>query len=834
MKKKTQISAENIESVLYKVNKPGRYIGGEINTISNRINECYISIALCYPDVYEIGMSNLAIKILYDIVNSQEGMVAERVFSPWLDMERELRKNKIPYYSLESKTILKNFDIIGFSIGYELLFTNILTILDLSDIPLKSKDRKDLDPLIIAGGPGVVNPEPVSEFIDAFVIGEGETILVELMNIVKDCKEKGVNRAGILKQLTEFECIYVPSLYNTEKDNSIKRFRHASLEMLSSPTKTPIPNIKPIQDRGVIEVSRGCSNGCRFCQAGYTNRPVRERRVSSIVNYVDKLIHESGYKDITLMSLSVADYSGFPALLNNLFECYQDAGISFSLPSIRIDSFDFDVAVRIAEVKKFGLTFAVEAGNDYMRRVINKKYTEEKLLDFIEKASKHGWNTIKLYFMIGLPVETGDMKEEEAITELLNGIAEKTSRRTQINAHIGIFIPKAHTAFQWVGMISTEQAFNKITYIKRHVKHRRIKVKYVEPNLSVLEGLLSLGDNSLSSVILDAYKNGARFDGWQECFNLELWLEACRKNNINIDRILYLDKPEDYVFPWDNIDVKIDRDYLYKEFEKAGRAEITDHCLEKCHDYCGSCDKNIKRDFDKSEPENIKLPDSDNVKTPDYLKRTAIGKIRVIYEKKKLAKFIGHLDFMYLIQKILIIIDAPVVYSKGFSPSPKLEFTPPLSNGFEADNDLFEFKVYEEIDTDEFIEKLNHYTIDGIKFKKAVFINDNKSLNKKIKSFEYVINFDSEKQKELFLKELINIMSKEYIIADNNKKKYNAINKYEELDNGNAVSIVIKNVETAQISILDILKYTLGINRDELSGLSITRNRIFLYGVRTK
>ncbi len=837
MRKRKQLQISDIEHILYKVSKPGRYIGGEINSVNKDINQCDVAIALCYPDVYEIGMSNLAIKILSDAVNSENGMIAERVFSPWTDMEIELRNSQIPYFSLESKTILSDFDIIGFSVGYELLFTNILCILELSNIPFYAKDRTNDHPLIIAGGPGIVNPEPIADFIDVIVIGEGETVIIEIMKIVREAKQKKLDRNGLLEDLTKIDGIYIP---NRKHKQAVKRLRHNHLEGLVSPTKIPIPNIKPIQDRGVVEVSRGCTAGCRFCQAGIINRPVRERNVNSIVDIVGKLIEESGYYDISLMSLSIADYTNLLILLEKLFEKFKNKGVSFSLPSLRIDSFTFGIAKEIGEVKKFGITLAVESGNDSMRSIINKKYTEEKLLSFIEEASKFGWNTVKLYFMIGLPVESTIQKEEEAIVDLLNKISLKTSKRIQINAHIGIFIPKAYTPFQWVKMITIDKALEKIFYIKRNVKSRRVKIKYVNPNVSFLEGLLSLSGRYISKVIEKAYKDGARFDGWQEHFSLDRWIKACEECNINFNEILYTDKSQDYAFPWDNVDIKVNKDYLYNEYLKSKEGLLTDDCRIKCFENCGSCDSKIKRDFDTSDNQfsedelqkilskySSKEEGNDSIKTLDYLSKESIGKIRIRFEKKGLAKFIGHLDLTYLIFKIIFLSKVPILFSKGFNPTPKMEFSPPLSVGIESNDEILEFKVYEKVDLEKLLENFNSYSFNGLRFKSAIFISNENTLSKRLRSFDYSITVTNRTDYDKITSGFEKLMENEWLTFDDKKKLNNVKDWYKE-DENSTIYFNIEHTNVNHISLFDIIKFTLGKDRDELENIKIVREKINL------
>ena len=596
------------DEILLSIQQPARYIGGEINSVCKDPSSVDVRFAMCFPDVYDIGMSHLGIQILYDMLNKMPDVYCERVYSPWTDLDAIMREKHIPLFAIESQDPVKDFDILGITLQYEMCYTNILQILDLSGIPLHGSDRTWDDPIVIGGGPCAYNPEPIAEFFDLFYIGEGETAYRQLIDIYKDSRKNGESRETFLKRAAGVPGIYVPSLYEPEyhEDGTLKAFRPTCpeapekvvkqlvLDMTEAvyPEKPLVPFIKVTQDRVVLEIMRGCIRGCRFCQAGMLYRPVREKNVERLKDLAYKMLKNTGHEEISLSSLSSSDYRSLEELVRFLIEEFHGKGVNVSLPSLRIDAFSLDVMSKVQDVKKSSLTFAPEAGSQRLRDVINKGLTEEEILQGAADAFKGGWNRVKLYFMLGLPTET--VEDMEGIALLSEKIAEEyyeipkdqRNGKVQVVASTSFFVPKPFTPFQWARMSTKEEFLDKARVVNRKMKemlnHKSLKYNWHEADVTVLEGVLARGDRRVAAVIEEAYRNGALYDAWSESFRNDIWMKAFETCGVDIDFYTTRERSLDELFPWDFIDTGVSKEFLKREWNNAVNGTVTPNCRERC------------------------------------------------------------------------------------------------------------------------------------------------------------------------------------------------------------------------------------------------------------
>mgnify|MGYP000545171304 CR=1 FL=1 len=592
------------DKILSRVQKPTRYIGNELNSIHKDPKTVDIRFAFCFPDVYEVGMSHLGMKILYHMLNDRDDVFCERVFAPWTDMEQQMRDNHIPLFALESGDPVSEFDLVGFTLQYEMSYSNVINMLDLAGIPILASERGEGHPFVCAGGPCAYNPEPLADIIDFFVMGEGEEVLYEVLDVYLEWKKEGKQRIDFLDRISQIEGIYVPGFYHVEynDDGTIKTFKPIrqnapvkikkriikDLDKSYFPDKIIVPFMEIVHDRIMLEVFRGCTRGCRFCQAGMIYRPVRERSPEKLLQMAKALQETSGYEEISLASLSTSDYTELERLTEGLLKITEENKTNLSLPSLRVDSFSLELMERVQQVRKSGLTFAPEAGTQRMRDVINKGVTEEDLIKSVTLAFQGGWNNVKLYFMIGLPTET--MEDVEGIADLAYKVVdayfsvpkEKRNKGLNVTVSTSSFVPKPFTPFQWQPQDSIEQLNEKQQHLKSKIKSKHIIYHWHESKLSFLEGVFARGDRKLSKVLIAAHKMGCKFDGWSEHFRYEVWLKAFEE--CGIDPYFYTARKRSYdeVLPWDHVDVGVTKKFLIKESEKAMRGERTPNCRQQC------------------------------------------------------------------------------------------------------------------------------------------------------------------------------------------------------------------------------------------------------------
>ena len=601
------------KEVLMAVEKPARYIGNEVNVIIKDLKEVDVRFCICFPDVYEIGMSHLGIQVIYDLLNQLPDVWCERVYSPWVDLDRVMREKNLSLFALESQDPIKNFDWLGFTIQYEMCYTNILQVLELSRIPLRSVDRGEEYPIVIGGGPSTFNPEPMADFFDLFYIGEAEESLPKLLEIYKKGKKEGLNKQEFLEKAAQVEGIYLPSFYDVSyyEDGRISAFKSNTdsapsvikkqvvkeMEKAPYPTKPVVPFLQVTQDRVVLEIQRGCIRGCRFCQGGMVYRPTRGQDVNRLKKIASEMLKNTGYQEISLSSLSSSDYLDLEELVNYLVDEFKGKGVNISLPSLRIDSFSLNVMSKVQDVKKSSLTFAPESGSQRLRDVINKGLTKEMILSGATMAFESGWTKVKLYFMLGLPTETDeDIKEIPCLCEEITKVyyeipKEERTGKCQINMSCSFFIPKPFTPFQWCAMESPKEYIRRAKVLRdelsNQLNRKSIKFNWHEADVTIIEGALARGDRRMSKVIEKAYELGCLYDSWSDWFNNELWLQAFEQTDTSIDFYTTRERSFEEILPWDFIDIGVTKEYLLEEWKRAVKGEVTPNCRGGCSG-CGA------------------------------------------------------------------------------------------------------------------------------------------------------------------------------------------------------------------------------------------------------
>ncbi|TGU74775.1 TIGR03960 family B12-binding radical SAM protein [Geomonas terrae] len=711
-------------NILLSVEKPARYMGGEMGTVADR--EGALRFVLAFPDVYEIGMSHLGLQVLYGVLKEQAWIMPERAYAPWPDLEASLRAEGKSLATLEAGTPLAKVDILGFTLQYELSYTNILNMMDLSGIPLLAAERPDGYPLVIGGGPCAYNSEPLADFFDAFLIGDGEEAVIELAACVRTAKEEGLSKGELLERLARIEGVYVPSFFEVsyfpdgrveritpvhENYRSVRRRFVADLETAYYPTSPIVPFLKTVHDRVSVEISRGCTRGCRFCQAGYIYRPVRERSPERVFEIMEEALENTGYDEISLLSLSTGDYGCLTPLLKGLMDRYSAKKKAVSLPSMRVGSLSDEMAEEIRRVRKTGFTLAPEAGSERLRSVINKGITEEALLDNARSVYSNGWRLIKLYFMIGLPTET--MEDVDGIVELSREVKRQgkfAGNGGDVNVSVSSFVPKPHTPFQWEPQITEAEIVEKQRHLRDALKKKKLIMKWQDASLSGMEGVFARGDRRLSRLLIEAHRLGCRFDGWWEHFDRSKWAQAFE--NCGIDPSFYLRRREvDEVLPWDHIDCGVTKEFHLKEREAALVGAATPDCrFDRCTG-CGVCDfKEVKLRL------NDPVPFGTYASEAAQQEQTEEGtRIRIRFEKVGRMRFLSHLEMLTLFTRAVGRSGIPIRYSQGFHPHPKFSFATALSVGIESYAEYMDFEVNTGYTADELKEALNATLPEGVR-----------------------------------------------------------------------------------------------------------------------
>ncbi len=809
---------------LASVQKPGKYLGNEINIIRKQAD---LKVALCFPDTYEIGMSHLGLKILYYIINNIPYASAERVFAPWLDFEFFLRKDSLPLTSLEYKRPLKDFDIAGFTLQYELSYTNVLNMLDLGGIPIRSADRMEGFPLIIAGGPCTVNPMPLVPFIDAFVIGDGEEVVGEILEVCSGYRiqDSGFrNKKNLLNDLAKLQGVYVP-IVHTGSGQKIKKRIVADLGKAPFPDSPVVPFAPIVHDRIPIEISRGCTRGCRFCQAGMIHRPQRERSLEKVLSLAKQSILNTGYEEISFTSLSTGDYSNLVPLLRGFNDLCSNYPVAISLPSLRVGSISREVLKEIKSIRKTGFTIAPEAGTKRLRDIINKDFTDEEYEETLEKLFSEDWQNIKLYFMIGLPTET-----QEDINGIIH-MAEKalkkgkeiTGGRVNINVGVSAFIPKPHTPFQWFGQMPFAELRSRHDFLRKAFKKKGLNFKGQHIELSLLEAVFSRGGGECASLLETAWRLGCRFDGWAESFDFSKWLLAAEKTGINLFDYAARTLDMDLELPWDFIDIGMTKEFLKSEYQKSLKREITPDCAYKCSG-CGLTCKTRAQNSEHRTQTPLPIPPPRGGRV-----REGVIKIRVKFSKTGLMRYLSHREVITTFLRAMRRANIPLLYSEGFHPHPKISFGPPLPVGVEGLNEYFDIELPALANAVDTFYKVNVFLPDGLRVLSASTVTKGKkSLNDFISRYGYEIVIDVTMHNSInFFLGLPSCMIK----REEDAVDIRPMVEKAEINNG-SLHLTLTDTSIVKVRLYEILKELFQTSAEDLHALSIKRFSLYGYNDR--
>lgn len=710
---KRRISFRDLRDLLNSVEKPGRYVGGEYGSITHAPVANDFTICIVFPDLYEIGMSNQAVRILYKLFNDRNGIHAERAFSPAPDFEKGLKDRGLPLYSLESGIPISEFDLLAVTIGYELSFTNILSFLNAGKVPLRRVERKEEHPLVIAGGPAITNPAPWADFIDAVFIGEAEGQIAEDMLILKSLKDSGAGRVDLLSRISDMDAFWTPE--NTRVD----RVSWNGFGMESGPPAAlPVPSMIPVQDHGVIEIMRGCPNKCRFCHAGVFYRPFRQKSIGRILEEAEYLVNECGYRDITLSSLSTGDYTGLESLVEKLNRIYVGRRVSFSLPSLRVNSVTLTLIGQLGAVRKSGLTFAVETPSTEGQRGINKEVPADRVIAILREAKSAGWKLAKFYFMLGLPVDNGE-DEAAAIVDYLIDVQKATG--VNLNINLGTFIPKPHTPFERAPQLTDKEAIERIWFIRDGLRsNKRIRFSFHSPYVSFLEGIITRGDKRAGELTYNAWTNGAGFDAWDDRMDKEAWKKAIAEADWDVEKEICRKRGSTESLPWDDISLGVTGTHLNTESERSRTGELTVPCAVKCIDHCGVCNK-VTRVVIPDETES-----SDDAGPVDKEPADINWKrLLLVFRKDGPAVFLGHLDVMNVFERALQRTGFTIDFTRGFNPKPRIEFAQPLSLGLRSEGEICTVKMdFRDEPIDTLISKINESLPSGLEVISASWIGN--------------------------------------------------------------------------------------------------------------